>query len=163
MTQDELKQGLAKVGLSPDVCDLIADQAETGKAALIFRDPLSGKNIGIANDDFPLLEKAAESIVIFIGATALIGWAPALIAHLVILGYQFRKKQFELTGFQLALVNELKANPDSTTGDLAMLVSKSAEDVAKELHGLTEIRRADGKRVAAVSQDSKGRWRVEDL
>lgn len=163
MKTEELKQRLKSLGLSPDVCDLIADQTDTGKAALILNDPLSGKNFGIADDDLPVLETAAKSIVAFVGATVGMGWAPAVIAHLVTLAYQFRKKRFELTGFQVAVLSELKANPNTAVDELAELLGRNAKEVTEELQRLSELRRTDGKKVAVVSKDSQCRWSVEGI
>ena len=91
------------------------------------------------------------------------GWAPAVIAHLVTLAYQFRKKRFELTGFQVAVLSELKANPNTAVDELAELLGRNAKEVTEELQRLSELRRTDGKKVAVVSKDSQCRWSVEGI
>ena len=154
------------VGLSPEVCEIVLSGTSTGQAALVVTNPLDrSKGLAIEDDDFPLLEKAAESVVAFIEPSGA-AFAAVVVANLVLLGYAFHKKNIQLNGLQLAIINELKANPGITYDNLAVLLGGSniqSDDIRNELLALSNIRKNDGTLTSLVTEDSSGNWRVKGI
>jgi hypothetical protein len=160
---------LDDTGLPPEVCDLVLDQIDRkpGELRLILKNlGEKDKATAIKNEDFQLLRAAATLVGGFFAASSFVGWAPAAVASVVILLYEFRKKRIELTATQAAILRELVSHPGLTAKELAeglRIRGLDEKKVGEELKALSEARRADGKPGGLVSSDGAGRWRAEDV
>ena len=104
---------LDDVGLPREIVQLVVDQLshDSSDLRLILKEVGSDKASVVRNEDLDLLRVAATSIVSLVAAATLAAWAPGAIASLVILLYELRKKKFEVSPIQAAILRELKAHP----------------------------------------------------
>jgi hypothetical protein len=126
----------------------------------------AGQATAIKNEDLPILRTAATLVAGFCSSVSVVAWAPAAIAALVLLLYDFRKKKIPLSAVQAAILREIKVHPNLTIKEIvAGLQIKGLDEkqVAGELKALSEIARADGVTVCLVSENAEDRWRTEDI
>jgi hypothetical protein len=116
------------------------------------------ESIALKDDDFPLLREAASTVASLAAGTVLHAWAPAALASLVVLLYQYRKVRIVLTPTQ---VRELKRRPSGMSAeDIALLLEVTPQEALKELQSLQTIRRGDGKIESIVSVDTNSIWQA---
>jgi hypothetical protein len=165
----ELEDLFVRAGLSARVYNFFVEELESDRTAggmnLVIRRGDEGGAVAIKNEDLPWLEASVHAVAAMATASMLAGWAPALIASLVILLYKFYKKRIHLTPAQAKLVFEIKQNPGATVAELVAMSDPALDfaGVTSELSGLKDIRRADRVRAGIVEEDPNGRWFLVDV
>jgi hypothetical protein len=156
-------------GLSPAVCDLVIDRVSAGSGEFrLVLDHVRDRGTAsvIQNDEFKILQTSATLVAGFLASASIAVWAPAAIAGLVVLLYEFRKKKIVISARQAAILRELKSQGSLTAAEIVEGLDMRGVDeicVASELEALSRLPRHDGKMISLVISDAKGRWHAQDL
>lgn len=163
----DLKELFERAGLSARVSSLVLDELEAGNTGgdlkLMIRRSEGSPGVAVRSEDIPLLETAVHTVSTMISATMLTGWAPGLVASLVILLYKFYKNRINLSAEQAKLVFELRQNPGATNAELALVTGLDIDHLLTQLSELKEVRKASGARADLVEQNAEGRWFLADI
>lgn len=121
----------------------------------------SGQVVVVRDEDVNLVKVSADLVASFVAAASVGAWAPAAIAALVVLLYRIRRKSFEVTALQGAILDTIRTGPPLTPAQIAINLGIDGVDesaVLQELTKLSKARSRDKHEIGLSINNTDGTW-----
>jgi hypothetical protein len=165
MNSNELVAELEVMGYDRVTASLVVHQLSSELQAdlgLIETDLSNAQNIVVLRDeDVDLVKLCADLCATFFAAASVGAWAPAAVASLVVLLYRIRRRSFDVTPLQGAILETIRSGSALTPAQISDDLGIEGVDesvVSQELAKLAEAPRRDRDRIGLVTADTAGRW-----